>query len=1021
MMEAKERMSRDDNMKLSGSFITNSREEALSLVKQFRSDGAMGGESPTERQLSTSSTTITGYPASINRRDYENMFKRTIGGSIINKKADDTFREWFTVETEMEGLAREIEVMNRNLQAWRVFRLADIFARLDGYSIIFMGIRDGKNIAEPLERAQGIEYLRAYRSYQIARIERNKDKQSPTYGEPVSIIIRVGSDERTIHISRILVLCEEHLGDPFSDSIPALERAYDYIQSLENLAWASSEGAFQRVVPPWHVKFEERPDSDVESDIDNQLDNFRTGVRQRIKTAGVTIEPLVGSGQMVPVDKIETMLMRLVSASVDIPQRMLFGSEAGQLSSASEDVRAYYAGISARQENYAEPVIRTFFNRLQSAGVLPDGEFSLTWNPLFEMSEQEKNLIEKNIGIDLANRSRTAWLLSGSGQYEPLLSKEVILEKILGWNPEDVKKALGNMKVNMIEEPKINAEAGNQARLDSHFKTNEFTFEDDDDTIVTVTEPHAKRNWEETFIDSTSLQDKYVKILEKFFVKQGKLILKRFSGTSKTINDTKSLFLANTPVNDAIAEGEAELAEILKNMSMEATDKGAKGASMVAGGRYVQLEHKAILAISKNSAKMAGEISKTTRDKVSSAMITGMQKGEGTPQIAQRIRGVMDASSKRANTIARTGVIGSINTGQFDQYQENMVEFKQWLTAGDSKVRPSHAQVHMKIVPIDEFFDNGMMHPGDSSASAGKLVNCRCSIAPYIPLPKEGQYEPVVKRDSMSWEDNMVKSDTPVLWKRGDRNFKSFPEGFRKWDPYYAYRAKGIHLKGGKYDAYKVKSHSYTDGRGAKRTHNIEILHHPGNTYVTPEKIFEVLNTVPQIHRENVKRIVIHNYTKWGKEGFTEARMFLVKPPQALETRKPIHGMASTIEFFKTPLKYRSGSDVGNLYKEKGIARVLAHEIGHHTKEGFGHQILIKGEKTWIIKDRKNYERTIKKGGGSIHNQVSEYARINQVEEFAETYSYYMTGRLDKKKYPGKFIYFEKMFGDMERSRRKIT
>ena len=684
-------------MKMNSSFITNNREEALALVKQFKNNTSIAGESPTERQLSTSSTTITGYPAKIHREDYENMFKRTIGGSVINKKAEDTWREWFTVETEMEGLAREIEVMNKNLQAWRVFRLADIFARLDGYSIIFMGIRDGKKISETLETAQGIEYLKAYRKYQIVKVVLDTNKESQTYGEPINIIIRIGSTEKIIHISRILVLCEEHLGDPFSDSIPALERAYDYIQSLENLAWASSEGAFQRVVPPWHVKFEERPDSDVESDIDNQLDNFRTGVRQRIKTAGVTIEPLVGSGQMVPVDKIETMLIRLISSSVDIPQRMLFGSEAGALSAASEDVRAYYAGISARQENYAEPVMRTFFNRLQSAGVLPDGEFSIKWNPLFEMSEQEKNLIEKNIGIDLANRSRTAWLLSGSGQYEPLLSKEVILEKILGWTPEDTQRAMSNLNIN-----------SDRKNIEKY------------------------QRWIYYYLNTTSMQKEQQIIIKNFFIEQGKRIAKEFKVTNK-ININKSEGELFQGIQEIVSSDNEKLKGILRKMITGAYIVGHKKGRNELNLLEIPITTEVENILKQRSIRSAGSINKTTIDNVRKVMVKGVSKGEGINDIAKRISTVFkDAGKKRSELIARTEVIGSSNEGRFNAYREsNIVEKKEWIDTGDARVRPSH-QIGGEIVGIDEAFSNGLQHPGDYSASSAEIVNCRCAIAPVI-------------------------------------------------------------------------------------------------------------------------------------------------------------------------------------------------------------------------------------------------------------------------------------------------
>ena len=61
---------------------------------------------------------------------------------------------------------------------------------------------------------------------------------------------------------------------------------------------------------------------------------------------------------------------------------------------------------------------------------------------------------------------------------------------------------------------------------------------------------------------------------------------------------------------------------------------------------------------------------------------------------------------------------------------------KEWIASFDDRTRSSHSEADGQIVMAnDTFFVGGsqMMFPGDPSAPASEVVNCRCSIA-YIPI-----------------------------------------------------------------------------------------------------------------------------------------------------------------------------------------------------------------------------------------------------------------------------------------------
>lgn len=84
---------------------------------------------------------------------------------------------------------------------------------------------------------------------------------------------------------------------------------------------------------------------------------------------------------------------------------------------------------------------------------------------------------------------------------------------------------------------------------------------------------------------------------------------------------------------------------------------------------------------------------------------------------------------------ARTETNALCSLAQLDAYQQLGYEGKQWLTMGDSRVRPTHREAAGQVRLLQEPFligDSFMMFPQDSSlgASAKEIVNCRCTMRP---------------------------------------------------------------------------------------------------------------------------------------------------------------------------------------------------------------------------------------------------------------------------------------------------
>jgi SPP1 gp7 family putative phage head morphogenesis protein len=100
-------------------------------------------------------------------------------------------------------------------------------------------------------------------------------------------------------------------------------------------------------------------------------------------------------------------------------------------------------------------------------------------------------------------------------------------------------------------------------------------------------------------------------------------------------------------------------------------------------------------------------------------------------QIAKAINDkYKDFSRYRAFRIARTEIVGASNYASIKSAEQSeVVDFKEWASSGDKRVRESHEKVDGQKIPLDERFKNGLLFPADYSADKpGETIQCRCTL-----------------------------------------------------------------------------------------------------------------------------------------------------------------------------------------------------------------------------------------------------------------------------------------------------
>lgn len=121
--------------------------------------------------------------------------------------------------------------------------------------------------------------------------------------------------------------------------------------------------------------------------------------------------------------------------------------------------------------------------------------------------------------------------------------------------------------------------------------------------------------------------------------------------------------------------------------------------------------------------------------KINAEMLQAIEKGESIKEMSERLQRVTDMDKVSAIRNARTMTTAFENLGRLDGMRalqkEGGIIKKRWLATHDSRTRDAHAQLDGVEIDIDEKFTNDIgdiMYPGDPSASAANVYNCRCAL-----------------------------------------------------------------------------------------------------------------------------------------------------------------------------------------------------------------------------------------------------------------------------------------------------
>lgn len=384
-----------------------------------------------------------GYPQTIQPRDYLAKYLREdIAQRIVDAEPEETWRvppmiydnpagnqdadatavTPFTTAiidlTDRERVPDSLEAETPNL--WEALAQADKYAGIGEYGLLVLGINDGGALDKPLtppkgKNGRGIKsllYLTPLHQSQADIATWDTDPSSPRFGKPLTYTCNfgditgsgegvLGMSSRAVHWTRVIHIAENSGGTGVY-GLPRLQSIYNRLEDLLKIMAGSGESAWRLMYKGLVASTKDGyAMAEDDSEIADKVDEYIHDMKRFLLLEGMDVK--IEGGEIVDPSPVVKIVIAIISAATGIPQRILLGSERGELSSTQDEIR-WKESIQARQVQFAEPrIVRKVVNRLIFAGVLPmpeNGRYTVEWLSLFEPTEsQQAEINSKRAGV----------------------------------------------------------------------------------------------------------------------------------------------------------------------------------------------------------------------------------------------------------------------------------------------------------------------------------------------------------------------------------------------------------------------------------------------------------------------------------------------------------------------------------------------------------------------------------------------------------------------------------------------
>jgi hypothetical protein len=294
--------------------------------------------------------------------------------------------------------------MAKRLKLYHYFERIDRIAGIGRYGVLLIGVKGAAPLDQPMPKLTGpddVLFVAPYSEGNAKILQLDVDPTSSRYGLPLIYEIALTRDINStmigpsitknvkVHYTRVIHVADGLIEDDMY-GIPRMQRVWNYLDDLDKVVGGGSEAVWRTVDRgiQFDVDKEMELSEDDEEDFSQAIEDYMHGLKRYIKTRGIKANVL-GSDVPDPTGAIQAV-MSLIAGTSGIPQRMLLGSEAGQLAS-GQDERNFNARVKERQTSYAEDVIlSSFADRMMVYGALPKSKYKVKWPDVSTLTEKER-------------------------------------------------------------------------------------------------------------------------------------------------------------------------------------------------------------------------------------------------------------------------------------------------------------------------------------------------------------------------------------------------------------------------------------------------------------------------------------------------------------------------------------------------------------------------------------------------------------------------------------------------------
>jgi len=445
------------------------------LVSRSGLAQALGQSFSGERDLYT----VLGYTKTPQFADYLNIYERDgLGTRVVDTVSDETWRKHPILLEEGQKSADELdeptqlqkdfeELVDR-LDLWAQFNEVDRSCGISRFGLIYLGL-PGRPEDPVDKKSKDIMYVTTHDegNARVDELSLVSDKTSPRFGLPTRYYISIDENEsadlavdytRVIHVKEgreRAGMGKTGLGRIYG--VPRLKKVLNRLYDLEKVTGGGSEAYYQLILRGMALMAKEgytmpQKDSDEYKAMQDEIDEWFYGLRRYIRLQGMELQDLGGK----PVDSREQfdVIVAYIAGSERIPQRILLGSERGNLASSQDDAN-FMDYIDWRRKNFAEPyILRPFIKRMGELGILNVPEkYNVHWPSLFELTDLEK--------ADLAVKIAQAMNQASGGAPETIMPFDEFAKRYLDYEwPEGriqaIQAWLGQGQGNQTQPPPPN-------------------------------------------------------------------------------------------------------------------------------------------------------------------------------------------------------------------------------------------------------------------------------------------------------------------------------------------------------------------------------------------------------------------------------------------------------------------------------------------------------------------------------------------------------------------------------------